>query len=547
MAGEDDTIIGLENNGQSQGDGQGDDDCDELKDELVVEFFALDGQPPVRWAGSDTSPIPPRQWLLGTFFCRGFLSGLTGPGAAGKTAVRLLQLIALALGRGDLVGAKCFERTRVLIVCLEDDENELRRRIRAACMHHGIDEAELYDWLAYWTPRDLHLIELDRWGKIEGPGELGEALRRIIEGLGIGLVSVDPFVKSHAADENDNQIIDKAAGYFLQVGHDCGCAVDYLHHHRKGVPLPGDADSGRGASALTNASRLVFTLTKMSAAEAEELGITARDRLLYVRMDDAKLNIAPPAAETIWFKIVGVPIGNGAGSWPLGDNVQTVERWHPPDPFDDFPKTQIAQVFERLRKGPKTGELYSSNPQAKANWAGKVICEVTGKSDGAAKYILAIWEEKKVLTKVNSAAGRTSKDYQLNESFAHEFLGPLYRPPGAPMPEAPRPEAAFRKSETPDERRRREAKESRCTNSELIALRLLKKALQDKGVYPQEPDPDIPSDALCVVHEVWRDLVSASALGGDKQESQRKAFTRAVDGLTAKEIIGHWRGLVWLS
>jgi hypothetical protein len=91
------------------------------------------GQPAVKWAGEDGAPIPPRQWVLGTTFCRGYLSGLTGAGGTGKTALRLLQLIALALGH-NLTGEHVFKRTKVLIVCLEDDENELRRRIRAACI-----------------------------------------------------------------------------------------------------------------------------------------------------------------------------------------------------------------------------------------------------------------------------------------------------------------------------------------------------------------------------------------------------------------------------
>src|SRR5215472_732814 len=34
----------------------------------------------------DIEPILPRGWLLGNTFCRGFLSGLIGQGAAGKTA-----------------------------------------------------------------------------------------------------------------------------------------------------------------------------------------------------------------------------------------------------------------------------------------------------------------------------------------------------------------------------------------------------------------------------------------------------------------------------
>jgi hypothetical protein len=71
------------------------------------------------------------------------------------------------------------------------------RVIRAACIHHKITESDLDGWLYYWTPRDLRLLEVDQFGKAK-PGELGDALRRIIKRLDIGLVGVDPFVKSRS-------------------------------------------------------------------------------------------------------------------------------------------------------------------------------------------------------------------------------------------------------------------------------------------------------------------------------------------------------------
>ena len=45
-------------------------------------------------AGDDLGLPPPRGWLLGNQFCRGFLSGLLAPGATGKSAVRLVQFMA---------------------------------------------------------------------------------------------------------------------------------------------------------------------------------------------------------------------------------------------------------------------------------------------------------------------------------------------------------------------------------------------------------------------------------------------------------------------
>jgi hypothetical protein len=60
-------------------------------------------------AGDDLDLPPPRGWLLGNQFCRGFLSSLVAPGAAGKTALRLAQLLSLAIGR-NLTGQHVFMR-----------------------------------------------------------------------------------------------------------------------------------------------------------------------------------------------------------------------------------------------------------------------------------------------------------------------------------------------------------------------------------------------------------------------------------------------------
>ena len=63
-------------------------------------------------AGNDDYRIPPRGWLLGTTFCRRFLSSLIADGGTGKTALRHAQLISLAIGNS-LTGEHVFRRCRV--------------------------------------------------------------------------------------------------------------------------------------------------------------------------------------------------------------------------------------------------------------------------------------------------------------------------------------------------------------------------------------------------------------------------------------------------
>src|SRR5437762_1102867 len=81
----------------------------------------------IRNAGDIIVP-PPRSWLLGNVFCRRFVSSLIGEGGTGKTALRYAQLMSLATKR-PLTGEHVFQRSRVLILSLEDDADELDRRL----------------------------------------------------------------------------------------------------------------------------------------------------------------------------------------------------------------------------------------------------------------------------------------------------------------------------------------------------------------------------------------------------------------------------------
>jgi RecA-family ATPase len=111
--------------------------------------------------GDEDGAIRPRQWLLSASFCRAILSGLIGAGAAGKTTIRILQLLSLASGK-NLSGEFVHVRSRVMIVCLEDDMLELRRRVRAAMLHYGIKPADIKGWLFLTTPRGEDRRDEDR-------------------------------------------------------------------------------------------------------------------------------------------------------------------------------------------------------------------------------------------------------------------------------------------------------------------------------------------------------------------------------------------------
>jgi hypothetical protein len=322
---------------------------------------SVDAAPILEWdAGLDNWLIEPRQWLLGNTFCRRYVSTIVADGGTGKTALRLAQAIALATGRS-ITDEHVFRRCRVLYVSLEDDKDEMRRRIKACCLHHNISNDELKDYLFVAAlANGPKLASMAKAGVI-APGNLGKKLTEIIERRQIDLVILDPFIKSHGCDENDNNAIDFVTGLLAELAIRFNLAIDAPHHVSKGMIDPGNANRGRGASAFKDAARLVYTLSKMTADEAAKLGIDDGERWRYVRVDSGKVNIAPAAATAKWFRLVGIPLGNANATYPSGDAVQTVEPWTPVDPMtlvndEDLRNTILAEI-----KNAPPHALYSAH------------------------------------------------------------------------------------------------------------------------------------------------------------------------------------------
>ena len=111
--------------------------------------------------------------------------------------------------------------------------------------------------------------------------------------------------------------------------------------------------------------RLAYTITGMSENEAATLGVSETDSAFLVRLDSAKVNIAPPSRTAAWFRLVGVNLGNGDATYPNGDNVQTVECWKPAPLFDGLATVDLNWVLRKLSAGMGDGRRYSLAPAAR--------------------------------------------------------------------------------------------------------------------------------------------------------------------------------------
>jgi len=229
-------------------------------------------------------------------------------------------------------------------------------------------------------------------------GKLADALESCIVARQIDVVSLDPFVKSHSVEENSNTAIDDVIQVLTDLAATRGVAVDAPHHTSKGAAEPGNAGRGRGASAMKDGGRLIYTLTTMSAEEAQAFGIAEEMRRALVRMDSAKVNIAPPMAKAKWFRIVGVPLGNATELYPSGDVVQTVEPWMPPDVWKDLSIALLNRILTEIDAGLPDGNRYTNAPKADDRAAWKVVAKhAPGKTEGQAREIIKAWVKNGVL------------------------------------------------------------------------------------------------------------------------------------------------------
>jgi hypothetical protein len=315
-------------------------------------------------------PIKPRQWLLARCFCRTFLSGLVAPGDAGKTTLRLTQAVELATGR-ELLGHHVYQRCRVLVLSLEDDREELRRRLAAICKRHGIDPVELKGWLFCRDLKRVKLATRDKNGERQA-GPLEGMLRRAITRTRCDLLILDPFVKLHALAENDNADMDFVCEQLITIAQDCNIAVDSPAHTHKGAITAGDADARRGASAQRDAGRLDYTLTVMSEEEAGKFGIPVDDRRSFVRLDKAKANLTR-AIKAEWLRLVSVPLGNATALYPDGDDMQAIERWEPPETWAGVEPEALNAILAGFEAGMGDQRQYSGKPQATDRAAWRVV------------------------------------------------------------------------------------------------------------------------------------------------------------------------------
>jgi hypothetical protein len=106
-----------------------------------------------------------------------------------------------------------------------------------------------------------------------------------------------------------------------------------VHHTPKmgGTPYSGNADAGRGASAIKDAGRICFTLCRMDVSVAANHNVSPDDQLRLVGLQDAKTNYSLPTGKQLWFYMESVILANGDSigvprRYILGEPISTSKK-----------------------------------------------------------------------------------------------------------------------------------------------------------------------------------------------------------------------------
>lgn len=260
----------------------------------------------------DHAETKPRPWLVERMLMRRAVTMLLASGSAGKSSLSLALAAHLAVGE-PFAGHKAFQQCKTIVYNGEDDLQEQSRRLQAICMLYDFDYNLVREKILLLSAREVKIQLVTREGSKHVRNE--EIIKQLTDIAGdpeVGLLIVDPLVKIHQCDESDNVGMDVVMEVLTDIAYNSNIAVMALHHTSKANERQenriGNMDISRGASAIINASRIAYTLLNASQQDVEDYGLQDDERHMWVRLDDAKMNMNLATGNATWFHKEGVRI-----------------------------------------------------------------------------------------------------------------------------------------------------------------------------------------------------------------------------------------------
>lgn len=264
----------------------------------------------------DPVSIPARPWMVDRMLMLHELTLLLAPGSAGKSSLSLAVVAHLAVGK-DFGPYKTHTKCKSIVYNGEDSVAEQSRRLLAVCLAYGFDYNEVKKNVMLLSADDIDLRLVTAAGRVPVVNEaMVQQLIDIAKDNDVGLTVYDPLVDIHEVDEGDNPQMNTVMKVMKRVAREANVASLICHHTSKGSgsrqeDRVGNMDIARGASGIVYKARISFTLLNASQQDAEDYGMQDGERSLWVRLDDAKMNLALASDQAVWFKKEGVRIMSG--------------------------------------------------------------------------------------------------------------------------------------------------------------------------------------------------------------------------------------------
>lgn len=264
----------------------------------------------------DPQRVPPRPWMLDRVLMLHETTLLLAPGSAGKSSVSLAIVAHLAVGR-DFGPYKAHVQCRSVVYNGEDDRVEQSRRLIAVCQMYNLDYNVVKENVILMSAEDVDLRMVSAQSRSAFANEaVVNQLIDLASAPEVGLIVYDPLVDVHDVDETDNPHMNFVMKTIQKVARAANVASLVLHHTTKAGSTRqeervGNMDISRGASGIVYKSRISFTLMNATHQDCEDYGLQEKERHTWVRMDDAKMNLALSSNEATWFRKEGARIASG--------------------------------------------------------------------------------------------------------------------------------------------------------------------------------------------------------------------------------------------
>jgi hypothetical protein len=336
---------------------------------------------------TEISEIAPRQWAYGKFLLFGSASCLGAMDGSGKGMTAVVIVLAMITGY-PLLREKVWRTGKVAIISYEDDIDEWKRRIAAACLYYSAHGFSIVFITKPGGRVTLAERNQDRVLVFPDTPRIVFFLKQI---EAVGLI-IDPFNNAHAMEDGNNNVaIAAVAQEISSIARDANVAALLLHHLRKSST--GSIDDLMGATSLRANFRNVRIHAGMSTEEALQFGIPSAEAWRFFYVSGSKENYAPPFMDRVWFEKVSVKLDNPAGIYTEGDEVGAVVRWTPPALFKDLDNDKLRPVFDTIAAKP-----HSPVKQAtEIDWVGKPLMDLAGRTPAQAGAIVAQWLQSKTL------------------------------------------------------------------------------------------------------------------------------------------------------